>query len=71
MKMSEIKDLNMNELQIQLTDLQEEMSNLQFQHALRQLDNPLKLRAIRKDMARLKTVIKEHDLGLRKDRTQV
>ncbi len=69
--MSEIKALNMNELQIQLTDLQEEMNNLQFQHALRQLDNPLKLRAIRKDIARLKTVIKEHDIGLRHNETQV
>ena len=71
MKMSEIKDLNINELKIQLTDLEEEMNNLKFQHALRQLDNPLKLRAVRKDIARLKTVIKEHDLGLRKDKTQV
>ena len=46
---------------------EEEMDNLSFQHALHQLDNPLKIRHLRKDVARLKTVIREYELGVRKE----
>ena len=65
MKTEEIKQLPVDELKIKLQDLQEEMSNLRFQHALHQLDNPLKLRALKKDIARVKTVLREFELGMR------
>lgn len=68
MKMDEIKQLPVEELKIRLRDTQEELANLKFQLALRQLDNPLKVRTVRKNIARLKTVIYEHDIGLRQDK---
>lgn len=65
MKMEEIKQLSTDELTIRLKDMQDEMQNLQFQLTLHQLDNPLKVRSVRRDIARLKTVIREYELGLR------
>ena len=65
-KMEEIKQLPLEEVKVRLRDTEEELSNLQFQLALRQLDNPLKVRIVRKDVARLKTVIQEYELGIRK-----
>ena len=69
-KMEEIKQLPLEELKIRLRDVEEELENLRFQLALRQLDNPLKIRAIRRDRARLKTVIREYELSTRKDNAQ-
>lgn len=66
MKIDEIKQLPVEELQQRLEDTTEELQNLRFQHATHQLDNPLRLRALRKDIARLKTVLKEYELGIRK-----
>ncbi|MCJ7811895.1 50S ribosomal protein L29, partial [bacterium] len=55
MKMEEIKQLSLEELRIRLQDVKDEWANMRFQLALRQLDNPLKVRSIRRDIARLKT----------------
>jgi large subunit ribosomal protein L29 len=66
MKMEEIKQLSVDELKWRLEDALEELHNLKFQHATHQLDNPVKLRYARKDVARLKTVLKEYELGIRK-----
>jgi len=67
-KMEEIKQLPLEELKIRLQDTEEELANLRFQLALRQLDNPLKVRIVRRDIARLKTVIQEYELGLREEK---
>lgn len=66
--MEEIKQLPLEELKIRLQDTEEELANLRFQLALRQLDDPLKVRYMRKDVARLKTVIREYELGLREEK---
>ncbi|MDZ7344043.1 MAG: 50S ribosomal protein L29 [candidate division KSB1 bacterium] len=66
MKTYEIKELSPAELEQRLRDLQEEYQNFRFQHATRQLDNPLRLRSIRRDIARLKTVLQEFKSGRRK-----
>jgi len=66
MKMDEIKQLPVEELEIRLKDMLEELQNLRFQLTLHQLDNPLRVRSVRRDIARLKTVIQEYELGLRK-----
>ena len=66
MKMEELKGLSVEELRIRLEDVYEEMENLRFQHSTHQLDNPMKLHIIRKDVARIKTLLREHELGLRK-----
>ena len=65
-KMEEIKQLPLEELKIRLRDAEEELINLRFQLALHQLENPLRVRYLRKDIARLKTIIREYELGLKK-----
>lgn len=62
MKSTEIRDLSPAELSSKLTDLKTELFNLRFQHAINQLDNPLRLSHVKKDIARLKTVIREKEL---------
>lgn len=62
MKPAEIRELSMPELNQKLTDLKAELFNLRFQHAINQLDNPLRLQIVRKDIARVKTVIREKEL---------
>ena len=65
MKMHEIKELTLDELLLRLEDAKEELANLRFQKALGQLNNPLRIRIVRRETARLKTVLHEYDLGLR------
>lgn len=57
MKMWELKELSAEELEQRLLDSLEEYQNLRFQHAMQQLDNPMRLRAVRRDIARMKTVL--------------
>jgi len=64
-KMEDIKQLPLEELKIRLQDAEDELSNLRFQLALHQLDDPLKVRHMRHSIARIKTVIREYELGLR------
>jgi large subunit ribosomal protein L29 len=66
MKMDEVKQLSLDDLKLRLEDAIEELENLRFQHSTHQLDNPLRLKSVRKDIARLKTVIHEYELGVRK-----
>ncbi|MGQ9559584.1 MAG: 50S ribosomal protein L29 [Candidatus Oleimicrobiaceae bacterium] len=69
MKMEEIKQLPVEELKLRLDEAVEELHHLRFQHATHQLDNPLKIRLLRKDIARLKTVLREFELGIRKPKS--
>lgn len=66
MKAKEIRDMNQTELNKQLSDLKSELFNLRFQLATGQLDNPLRIRSVRKDIARIKTVMREQELGLKR-----
>ncbi|MDF3004618.1 MAG: hypothetical protein K0S22_1090 [Oscillospiraceae bacterium] len=59
MKASELRELSLNELEQKLVDLKAELFNLRFQHTINQLENPLRLVAVRKDIARIKTLIGE------------
>jgi len=65
MKMDEIKQLSLDELEIRLEDAEEEYENLRIQHSTHQLDNPLQIRMVRRNIARLKTVIHEFESGMR------
>jgi large subunit ribosomal protein L29 len=65
MKKHEIKELGKADIELQLSDAVEELYNLRFQHAMRQLDNPLRLRAVRKNIARFKTILSEYKTGRR------
>ena len=60
MKASEIRELSLEEKQQNLDDLKEEMLHLRFQHEIGQLENPQKLKQVRRGMARIKTVINEY-----------
>lgn len=62
MKASEIRELSVAELNEKLINLKAELFNLRFQHAINQLDNPMRLVAVKKDMARIKTIITEKEL---------
>ena len=62
MKVNEIRDLQIEELQTKLQDLKKELFNLRFQHATNQLDNPMRIAEVKKTIARIKTVIKEQEL---------
>lgn len=59
MKASEIRELGLPELKQKVIDLKEELFNLRFQHQVGQLENPQRLKETKRDIARLKTVIKE------------
>ena len=61
MKAKELKDLTANELNSKLAELKEELFNLRFQHAVNQLENPKRLQAVKKDIARVKTAISEQE----------
>ncbi len=62
MKTTEIRDMTQNELSLKLDDLKKELFALRFQLAANQLDNPTRLKAVKKDIARIKTIIKEQEL---------
>ena len=59
MKTTEIRNLSVAELEGKLKELKEELFNLRFQHAINQLDNPHKIANVKKDIARVKTVLNE------------
>ncbi|NOY78422.1 MAG: 50S ribosomal protein L29 [Calditrichaeota bacterium] len=65
MKMYEVNELPLEELRIRLEDAREELSNLRFQKVLGQLNNPMRIRLVKKDIARLETVIHEYETGKR------
>ena len=62
MKASEIRELTASELESKLKDLKAELFNLRFQLAINQLDNPMRIKAVKKDIARVKTVIRQNEL---------
>ncbi|HHV26603.1 MAG: 50S ribosomal protein L29 [Clostridiaceae bacterium] len=67
MKANEIRELTDQELNNRLLELKSELFNLRFQLATGQLDNPKRIKAIRKDIARVKTVSRERELGIGKE----
>jgi large subunit ribosomal protein L29 len=62
MKAIEMKDLSLEELKKRLADEQENLANLRFQLATSQLESPINVRLVRRDIARIKTVIREREL---------
>ena len=62
MNAKEIRQNTLPELNEQLTKLKEELFNLRFQLAINQLDNPMRIAAVEKDIARVKTIIRENEL---------
>ena len=67
MKASEMKKLSTAELETKLKDLKAELFNLRFQIAINQLDNPMRVSAVKKDIARVKTVLRENEINSSKN----
>ena len=64
MRAKEFREMSGEELQTKLKDLKSELFNLRFQLATGQLDNPMRVRDVRKGIAQIKTVQRERDLGI-------
>ena len=67
MKAKEIKDvrgLSVEKLQEKLQELKKDLFMLRMQHATNQLDNPMKIAAVKKDIARIKTIIREKETNV-------
>lgn len=62
MKAKDIREMSQTELEQNIAKLKEELFNLRFQHATGQLDNPLRIPAVKKDIARIKTVQRQREL---------
>ena len=62
MNVKEYRELTVTELNDKLSKLKEELFNLRFQLAINQLDNPMRISEVKKDIARVKTVIREKEL---------
>ena len=62
MTATELKKMNAEELQKKLADLKEELFNLRFQLAINQLENPMRINAVKKDIARISTVLRQFEL---------
>ena len=59
MKVTELRNLSAEELENKLGELKEELFNLRFKHAINQLENPHKIADVKKDIARVKTLLNE------------
>ncbi len=62
MKANELREKSTEELQAQLLTLKKDLFFLRMQHATNQLDNPLKIQTVKRDIARVKTIIREREL---------
>ncbi|MDD9879535.1 MAG: 50S ribosomal protein L29 [Candidatus Marinimicrobia bacterium] len=65
MKRQELNDLTLADVETKLSDNEEALQNLRFQKALQQLEDPIKINHLKKEIAQLKTVKKEFALGIR------
>lgn len=63
MKAKEIKNLSDAELEAKLSELKTELFNLRFRHASGQLDNPMQINLVKKDIARVNTVIRARQIN--------
>lgn len=64
MKASELRQMSVEEIRSRIEDLYEESFNLRFQHVSSQLTSPIRLRQVRRDIAKARTLLKEHELGV-------
>ena len=63
MELKKMRNMTEVELNAELSKMKKELFNLRFQHVTGQLDNPVKMRELKKDIARVKTIIREKELA--------
>lgn len=68
MKSDELRELSVDELEIRLEENREELENLRFQQTLQQVENPLRIRHLRREIAQILTVLREYELGIREQK---
>ncbi|MHC4797624.1 MAG: 50S ribosomal protein L29 [Planctomycetota bacterium] len=66
----EVLAMSRDDLQKHLLEKQDELMNLRFQKALQQLEGPHKIRIVRREIAQIKTLLKEYEFGRREERTE-
>jgi large subunit ribosomal protein L29 len=59
-----LKDMNVQDLQAKIQEDQLRLKKLEFAHAISPLENPMNIRALRRDIARIKTELKKKELGI-------
>ena len=64
MKANEIRKMSAAELEAKLVELKKDLFMLRMQHATNQLDNPMQIAAVKKDIARIKTIIREKETNV-------
>ncbi|NLM05615.1 MAG: 50S ribosomal protein L29 [Tissierellia bacterium] len=67
MKTKEVRQLSDAEIDLKIRELKGELFNLRFQSATGQLDNPMRIKTVRRDIARAKTIARERQLGIGKE----
>ena len=67
MRKSELTEMTVSELETKLQDSSESLQNFRFQKALQQLENPIQIKHVKKEIAQVKTLLKEYELGIRND----
>ena len=65
MKSSELNELTLEEIKSRLIDNMDELENLRFQKALQQLENPLRIRDLKREIAQIRTILREYELNIR------
>lgn len=65
MKASEVRKMSAKELESKLMDLKKDLFQLRLQHATNQLDNPVRIAQVKRDIARVKTIIRQQELASR------
>lgn len=69
MKAEELREMTVEELKAQLEDDLDELANLRIQGATHQLANPSRFRVVKKEIARIRTILREYELGIRESKT--
>ncbi|HJL75202.1 MAG TPA: 50S ribosomal protein L29 [Candidatus Marinimicrobia bacterium] len=70
MKRTELNEMTSSELDVKLQENMEALQNIRFQKSLQQLENPLQIKYLKKEVAQIKTVLHEFELGVREEKGQ-
>ena len=71
MKASELREKSVEELNIELANLKDELFRLRFQLAINQLENPMRIKAVKKDIARIMTILRDNEIKAAATKTEV
>ena len=68
-KMDKVREMTMTELETELKKMKNELFNLRFQHVTGQLENPMRIKEVKRDIAKIKTVIRENEIAAEQQAT--